>query len=474
MSAVPPPTFGPTGFIAPPESVILAGVQSDIDAAFGGGLNPALSTPQGQIATSQTAIIGDMLATFLWYCSQIDPAYSSGRMQDAIGRLYGIERIPAEATVVQATCSGLTGVLIPVGALAQALDGNLYTCTQAGIIPASGSIVLPFQCAATGPIACPGSVSIGGAGSLDTIYQYIPGWDSISNVDDGVLGRDTETRSEFEARRSASTGINSSGPLGAILAAVLQVPGVLDAYATENDTASPVMIGGVSINPNSLYVCVLGGAATDVAFAIWTRKPPGCNYTGNTTVVVADPNPQYAPPVPTYNVTFETSTIVNFAVLATIVNSPTVPSTALAQIQGVVLAAFAGTDGGLRAKIGSTVLASRYYAGIAMLGAWAQIVEIQIGITGAAAQFTGAISGTALTVSGITGTIVAGQLLQDPAGLVANGTTIVSGSGTSWVVSKPQTVAAEAMNATALYNFVQMNINQAPAIALNNVALALQ
>lgn len=474
MSAVPPPTFGPTGFVAPPESTILAGVQSDIDAAFGGGLNPALSTPQGQLATSQTAIIGDMLATFLWYCSQIDPAFSSGRMQDAIGRLYGIERIPAEPTVVQATCSGLTGVTIPVGALAQALDRNLYTCTQAGIIPASGSIVLPFQCAVTGAIACPGSISIGGAGSLDTIYQYIPGWDSIANVDDGVLGRDTETRSEFEARRSASTGINSSGPLGAILAAVLQVTGVLDAYATENDTASPVTIGGVSINPNSLYVCVLGGAATDVAFAIWTRKPPGCNYTGNTTVVVPDPNPQYAPPVPTYNVIFETPTIVDFAVLVTIVNSATVPSTALVQIQGVVLSAFAGTDGGLRAKIGSTVLASRYYVGIAMLGAWAQIVEIQIGITGAAAQFTGVISGTALTVSGVTGTIVAGQLLQDPAGLVVNGTTIVSGSGTSWVVSKPQTVAAEAMNTTALYNFVQMNINQAPAIALNNVALALQ
>ena len=37
MTSVPPPTFGPKGFIAPSEADILAGVQADINAAFGGG-----------------------------------------------------------------------------------------------------------------------------------------------------------------------------------------------------------------------------------------------------------------------------------------------------------------------------------------------------------------------------------------------------------------------------------------------------
>lgn len=466
---IPQPTLGPNGFIAPSETAILAGVQADWQAAFGGNLNPALSTPQGQIASSTTAIIGDSNAVFLWFCNQIDPAYNSGRMQDAIGRIYFITRIPSQPTVVQVLCSGGSEVPIPIGALVQDNVGNIYACQQSGTIPnGGGSITLAFANVANGPIPC-------AAGSIVSApYQFIPGWDSASNVADGVLGRNVETAAEFELRRSLSTGVNSSGPLGAILGAVLQVTDVLDAYVTENDTASPVTIGGVSIGANSLYVCILGGSNTAVAQAIWSRKAPGCAYTGNTTAIVQDPSPSYLPPIPSYSVTFETPTIVDFAVLVVIANSNSVPSNALILIQAAVISAFAGTDGGSRAKIGSTVFASRYYAGVAALGAWAQIVDIQLGVSGAAASFTGSITGTALTVTGsVTGTIAIGQLLQDSTGNLASGTTIVSGSGTSWVVSISQTVASETMNATTLVNSLTMNINEAPAVSAANIALAL-
>lgn len=466
---IPQPTLGPNGFIAPSETAILAGVQADWQAAFGGNLNPALSTPQGQIASSTTAIIGDSNAVFLWFCNQVDPAYNSGRMQDAIGRIYFITRIPSQPTVVQVLCSGGSEVPIPIGALVQDNVGNIYACQQSGTIPnGGGSITLAFANVANGPIPC-------AAGSIVSApYQFIPGWDSASNVADGVLGRNVETAAEFELRRSLSTGVNSSGPLGAILGAVLQVTDVLDAYVTENDTASPVTIGGVSIGANSLYVCILGGSNTAVAQAIWSRKAPGCAYTGNTTAIVQDPSPSYLPPIPSYSVTFETPTIVDFAVLVVIANSNSVPSNALILIQAAVISAFAGTDGGSRAKIGSTVFASRYYAGVAALGAWAQIVDIQLGVSGAAASFTGSITGTALTVTGsVTGTIAIGQLLQDSTGNLASGTTIVSGSGTSWVVSPSQTVTSETMNATTLVNSITMDINQAPAVSAANIALAL-
>ena len=46
-TSVPQPTFGPTGYIIlPAESAILTGVFADINAAFGGNLNPGLTTPQ--------------------------------------------------------------------------------------------------------------------------------------------------------------------------------------------------------------------------------------------------------------------------------------------------------------------------------------------------------------------------------------------------------------------------------------------
>ena len=104
-TTVPNPTLGPSGYIAPDEpTVILPAVQSDLNAAFGGGLNPSLETPQGQLATTIAALVGNVNDTFLWYTQQSDPAYATGRMQDAIARIYFIERIGAQATVVTGTC----------------------------------------------------------------------------------------------------------------------------------------------------------------------------------------------------------------------------------------------------------------------------------------------------------------------------------------------------------------------------------
>lgn len=371
-TSVPSITFGATGPVAPTEPAILAGVQADINASFGGGLNPDLTTPQGQLAQSMTAIIGDANSQLIALANNFDPAYASGRYQDALGRIYFLERTPAEPTTVTATCTGLAGVIIPVGAKAQAADGNTYLCTQAGTIPVGGSIDLPFACAQTGPITCP-------AGALATIYQTIPGWDTITNAADGVVGNDVEDRAAFEARRQASVALNGQGTLQSILAAVLAVPNVLDAYAVENNTSTTATIGGASVAAHSVFVSVAGGDSQAIGNAIWTKKSSGCGYSGNTTVTVLDTN--YPAPQPSYVVRYQTPTPTPVYVLATITNSTLVPSNALAQIQAAVIAAFSGADGGSRARIGSTLYASRYYAGIAALGAWAQIVSVQIGLT---------------------------------------------------------------------------------------------
>lgn len=467
-TSVPSPTFGPNGFVAPSEADVLVGVQADIDGAFGGGLNPGLSTPQGQLASSQTAIIGDKNATFIWFCNQVDPAFSSGRMQDAIARIYFIDRIAGEPTVVQATCSGLTDTVIHVGSLARAADGNLYVCQQAGTITAAGSVVVPFVCAKLGPIVCE-------AGQLNTVYQAISGWDSITNAADGVLGRNVESRSEFETRRSESTAINSTGQLPAILGAVLAVPNVIDAYATENVTDVPLSRGGIYLAPHSLYVAALGGIDQDIADAIWSRKAPGCNYTGNTTIVVVDPNPAYVDPRPTYDVTFERPVIVQFLVMVVVRSNTAVPPDAQTQVQDAVIGAFAGTDGGSRARIGSTVLASRFYGPVTALGSWAQIVDIQVSRLGSPASIIGSISGSTLTVTGVsTGVLAAGDALSGSA--VTTGTTIIAlGTGTggvgTYVVAPSQTLASGPLLASPLVNFAPTGIAEYPAVSRSNIYL---
>lgn len=471
-TSVPSPVLGDSGFLIPTEQDILTGVIGDITAAFGGGLNPALETPQGQIATSVTAIISDKNDQFLALTQGVDPALASGRMQDGIARIYFIERNPAQATVVQATCSGIVNVAIPAGALAKALDGNIYSCTQGGIIGADGTVSLPFACLTAGPIPCP-------AASLSTIYRTIVGWDSITNPFDGVLGRDVETRKEFELRRQQSLSKNAVGSIPAVQGSVLSVPNILDAYTTDNSAGVPVVLDGITLPANSLYVCVAGGDPAAVALAIWKKKMPGCRMAGNTTQTVLDTNSLYSPPYPAYNITFQTAIPQQFYFIVRVTNSSLVPSDAQTQIQNVILSAFAGIDGGPRARIGSTVYASRYYSGIAQLGSWAEIISVKINSTGSPkAVFAAFISGTVMTVTAISlGVIAVGQTINGT-GIATNVTITSLGSGSggtgTYNLSLPQTVATEQIvSVFADMDIVQVGIAHVPVVSAGDIILIL-
>jgi len=372
---VPDLNFGPGGVTAPSESQILNGVLTDLNSAFGGGLNITnLATPQGQLASSLTAIIGDKNSTVMRYVNQVDPLYAQGRMQDAIGRIYFIDRKPAQPTVVTVTCMGLVGTAIPVGALVADSQGYLYACTQAATIPVGGTIDLPFANQQTGPIECP-------AGAISGIYQSVPGWDRASNASDGVLGNDVESRSEFEFRRKNSVALNAIGSLPSIYANVFSVPNVLDVYCTENTTGAPLIVGPTSyaLAPHSIYVAVVGGDEQAIAEAIWLKKSVGSDYNGNTSVVVTDSS-GYGQPLPTYTVKFErpTSVAVKFAV--TLAANASIPANVTDVVQQAIISAFAGSDGGTRARIGSTLFASRFYAPILATGDRVEIVSVLIGI----------------------------------------------------------------------------------------------
>lgn len=372
MTNVPPLQITPAGIIAPTDAEILAGAQQDMNDAFGGNLNLSLETPQGQLATSEAAVVSAANAQFVAMLTAMDPAYSSGRMQDGIGRIYSMTRLPALPTSVSVTLTGLSGTVIPANSQAVATDGNIYLNTADVTIPAGGSVSATFECSTPGPNACP-------AGTLNQIYRAIPGWDTINNAADGVLGRDVEDRAAFETRRQQSVALNSQGMLASVLGNILDVAGVSDAYVTENNTSAPITVTGVTIVANSIYVCVQGGVDADIAMAILKKKMPGCNYNGTTTVVITDTNPLYAPSFPSYTVKFQRPTPLPILFAVSIANNIGVPADAATQIKNAIISAFAGGDGGPRARIGSTLFASRYYSAIAALGSWVQLISIQIG-----------------------------------------------------------------------------------------------
>jgi hypothetical protein len=473
MTNVPSPAFTPLGFIVPSDADILAGVLADNNAAFGGGLNPALETSQGQLATSESAIIANTDDQFVNLTQQMDPAYNSGRYQDAIGRIYYITRKPALPTVVPCVCNGDVGTPIPAGSLARDTSGNIYTCTDGGTIPEGGNITLQFSNNQVGPIACP-------AGTLSEIYLAIPGWDSITNPDDGVLGQNTESRAAFEARRRESVAKNARGTIQAIQGTVLEVDDVLDAFSYQNDSSSPITYRGVVLLANSIYVAAVGGSNLDVATAIWSKKAPGAGYNGNTTVLVYDTSPGYSEPYPSYEVTFRRPDELTIVFLVKIANNALVPSDAATQIQNAIISAFAGADGGTRARIGSTIYASRYVCPVAALGPWAQVVSLQIGsINAPDATITGSITGANLNATAVAAGVVAvGQELFGDG--IAEGTYILSqisgspGGIGHYEVSISQTVASTTVKGvSATDNTVGVNIDQVPVTAPIDIQVIL-
>lgn len=370
-SSVPKIQFTPNGLVLPQESEILDGVYQDYNAAFGGNLNPALETPQGQLISSTTAVIGDHNNVFAEFVNQVDPDVASGFMQDAIGRIYFLDRHPATSTIVQCVCSGVIDTVIPQGSLITDQSGNIYQSLESATLNNNGVATIDFACIETGPTICPeNSVKI---------YRSVIGWENVDNPNAGITGSLVESRADFEFRRRQSVALNGHGSLPAIYAAVFDLENVVDVFVTENTSHESIVDGTTNypLLPHSLYVAVVGGDSKAIANAIWTKKNTGCNYNGNTSVTITDDS--YSSPKPSYAVRFNRPEVKAVYIDIQLSKNPNLPSNLESLIKQAVIDAFNGVDGGSRARIGGTIFASRFYAGIAKIDARIDILQILLG-----------------------------------------------------------------------------------------------
>lgn len=468
-----------TGLVVPTEAEILAGVQQDFAQAFGGNLNPALNTPQGQLCTSLAAVIANCYALFVNLVNGVDPDLNSGFMQDVIARIYFLNRQPGLPTVVSCTCVGLAGTIIPTGALAQDTAGNTYECVQGGTIPIGGSITLTFANQQDGPIPCP-------SGTLTIIYQALAGWESITNPANGIEGSFVESSQAFEFRRQQSVAANAHGSADAIYGAVIDLPGVEDAYVIENTTGATVHVGSTlfPLVAHSVFVGVIGGDPQSIANAIWTKKDLGCDMNGNTTETVVDPN--YSPPQPSYSIKFNNnaSNVAAFNFTVNIKNSTSLPSSITTDVQAAVAGQFNGTlPGSQRVRIGSLLLTSSFVGAVANCEGPSIPVQVLSIFLGSAfsGQGTLVLGSDVLTVTTYTsGALTPGTIVTDAASSIPAGTYVVQQlSGTpgqlgTYQLSAAATInepVAEAITGTATGIDALIGIDQAPVLGTVTVNL---
>ncbi|EGO8042915.1 hypothetical protein FEK96_20265 [Escherichia coli] len=386
-TAVPDVTITENGLSVPDIADVLAGRLTDMSTALGGGASQSLSSPQGQIAQSDAEIIAQVYDKLLCLFNQINPDFSNGRFQDGIGRIYFMERIAAQGTVVTATCIGQVGTTIPAGSTAVDASGYIYQSIDNAVIPSSGSVDVQFVNTTTGPIPC-------AAGSLNQIYRAVSGWDAVNNISPGVVGVDVESRIAFETRRRQSVARNSRNQDASTLAALLATDGVLDAYVWSNRTAETVNKGTTNfpILAHSVYICVYGGADTDVAESIFNTYNPGANMNGDTTFTVYD-NVNYMPPYPSYVMQWQKASPTRVYFKVNVDASLNPPSDITKQVKEMIVTVFNGGYEGIgKARIGSTINAGKYYAPVI------SISPDTVGILSLEVSLDGSLYGPAVTM----------------------------------------------------------------------------
>ncbi|MDI2112080.1 baseplate J/gp47 family protein [Commensalibacter nepenthis] len=420
---VPKLEFQNSGITLPEESEILNGVIQDFQNAFQNKLKFynsnnefLLSTPQGQLVTSIAAIISDRNRLLAHYVNQVDPNYAIGRMQDAIGRIYFIERKQATYTTVRAKCSGKEGTIIPAGTLVKDIQGNIYRSLDENAVMINQEvdaydknnqpikviesfIDVNFECTEKGEIPCP-------AGTLTERYEVIEGWESVTNKYDGIIGGENESQAQFEQRRRQSVAHNSLNSVDSIMANLLMMDEVEDAYVTENyEGIEKKITNDLVIKPHSIYVCVYqkkqqttnsepitlneqSNIELKIAKTIWRKKTPGCALNGSISVEVADDTVDangkalYAPSaVPTYLINFDFAQEIPIYISVKLSKPKPIVGDPTVLVKNKIYSVFTEQNGVNKPRMGSQILASQFYCAVQSLGDWVKIINLKIGLS---------------------------------------------------------------------------------------------
>ena len=334
----------------------------DVDAA----------TPAGQIIDDEVAEIRAKDSQLLHLVNQFNPSTAEGRFQDALGHIYFLTRKLDEPTVVTCQLTGLSGTVIPYGALIQSEDGHILICNHSVTIGQNSRAETTFRCAETGPVDIP-------AHSVTGIVTTTPGWDTVDNEAAGVTGRNVETRFEFEKRRADSVAQNAHGSAIALYAYLANLDGVLDVKVLENKGPDPKTMFGVEVPGHGATVCIYGGEDAAIAKGIYLKYGGGADFGGNTPVThIAD---DYFGAV--YDFMVMRPEPVNFWVKITLGPDNSLTPQIEDAIRQAILSDFLGANthtGHSRVSLASTQYASRFYCAVMNVEGLQNLLEVQVGL----------------------------------------------------------------------------------------------
>lgn len=270
-----------TGFRLKSREAIVADMEAKARELFGPGINLSAKSPLG-------ILIGliSWPISLVWLALQgiYNSAYvdtATGQALDNVVKYIGTKRRTATKAVQIISVTGMPGTLIPLGFVVET-GGEPpigFATIESKPIEAGGKVELQAEC------LTPGSAGNVPPETITRIKNPIAGVNTITNQSIAIKGLDQETDRELRERYRRSVAKGGASTIDSMIAALLDVPGVLDAIVIENDLETNDTEGRP---PHSLEAIVLGGGDEEVARAIYNSKAGGIQPHGTQSYIIDD------------------------------------------------------------------------------------------------------------------------------------------------------------------------------------------
>jgi uncharacterized phage protein gp47/JayE len=267
------------GISAPDYADILASEIATEQSIFGSDILLTPDTQDYQRLAIKCVAIKDVNDLAIAVYNSFAPAYAQGVGLSALVQINGIQRETATYSTAVVNLVGQTGSIIPAGVI-QDSNQNLWNLPQDLVFDLTGAMTVTATAQQSGAISA-------AAGSLNTIYTIVSGWQSVTNPLAAVPGAASETDAALRVRQGVSTTLPAQSPMTSIIAAVANTAGVGRYTGYENQTSTPDLNG---VPGHSIAIVVEGGDVNLIATAIESKKAPGTGTFGTTSITVSDLN----------------------------------------------------------------------------------------------------------------------------------------------------------------------------------------
>ena len=289
-----------TGYLAARLSSLLATARSAIWTLLGKQVPLESGTLLGNLTDSFMTRLDEQSEAQQAVYDAFDERTATGVYLDNLASLVGVTRLAAAKSVVTLTLgtAGVPAVVVPVGSSVADAAGVEWILQASVTIPGLGTIDGTFSPVLTGPTqATAGTLDVPGTATIKT---PVAGWATVLQSADAVLGRDreldenTSTEQGLRLRRRSSLQNGGSASTNAIRSALTEISGVSQAKAVDNCTSADVVVGGVTLRPNTFLAVVYPDPTASaslkalIAEAIWRRKPAGIYAAHSNGVLAAD------------------------------------------------------------------------------------------------------------------------------------------------------------------------------------------